>query len=36
MLPVKKIVRSTNYVDAQKYRDIILQQNTSEEVISKL
>lgn len=36
MLPVKKIVRSTNHVDAQKYRDIILQQNTSEEVISKL
>ena len=36
MLPVKKIVRNTNYIDAQKYRDIILQQNTSEEVISKL
>ncbi len=36
MLPVKKIVRSTNHVDAQKYRDIILQQNTSEEVISRL
>ena len=36
MLPVKKIVRNTNYIDAQKYIDIILQQNTSEEVISKL
>ncbi len=36
MLPVKKIIRNTNYIDAQKYRDIILQQNTPEEVISKL
>ena len=36
MLPVKKIIRNTNYIDAQKHRDIILQQNTSEEVISKL
>ena len=36
MLPVKKIIRNTNYIDAQKHRDIILQQNTPEEVISKL
>ena len=36
MLPVKKIIRNTNYIDAQKHRDIILKQNTPEEVISKL
>lgn len=35
-LPVKKIIRDSNYVDAQKYRDLILKQNTPEEVIEKL
>lgn len=35
-LPVKKIIRDSNYSDAQKYRDLILQQNTPEEVLEKL
>ena len=35
-LQVKKIIRNSNYIEAQKYRDLILQQNTPEEVIEKL
>ena len=35
-LHVKKIIRNSNYIEAQKYRDLILQQNTPEEVIEKL
>lgn len=35
-LQVKKIIRDSNYVEAQKYRDLILKQNTPEEVIDKL
>lgn len=36
VLGVKKIIRSSKFSDAQKYRDLILQQNTPEEVIEKL
>ena len=35
-LTVKKIIRNSNYVDAQKYRDLILKQDTPEDVIEKL
>ena len=35
-LQVKKIIRSSSYVEAQKYRDIILQQDTPAEVLEKL
>ncbi len=35
-LQVKKIIRDSNYSEAQKYRDLILKQNTPEEVIAKL
>ena len=35
-LTVKKIIRNSNYVDAQKYRDLILKQDTPEDVIVKL
>ena len=35
-LQVKKTIRSSNYEDAQKYRDLILQQNTPEEVLEHL
>jgi len=30
-LQVKKIIRSSSYADAQKYRDLVLKQNTPEE-----
>ena len=35
-LQVKKIIRSSSYAEAQKYRDIILQQDTPAEVLEKL
>ena len=35
-LQVKKIIRSSSYSEAQKYRDIILQQDTPAEVLEKL
>ena len=35
-LTVKKIIRNSNYVDAQKYIDLILKQDTPEDVIEKL
>lgn len=35
-LQVKKIIRNSSYADAQKYRDLILQQNTPEEVLEQL
>ena len=35
-LTVKKIIRNSNYVGAQKYRDLILKQDTPEDVIEKL
>ena len=35
-LQVKKIIRSSSYAEAKKYRDIILQQDTPAEVLEKL
>ena len=35
-LQVKKTIRNSNYEDAQKYRDLILKQNTPEEVLEHL
>ncbi len=35
-LTVKKIIRNSSYADAQKFRDLILQQDTPEDVIAKL
>ena len=35
-LTIKKIIRNSNYVEAQKYRDLILKQDTPEDVIEKL
>ena len=35
-LQVKKIIRSSSYADAQKYRDLVLKQNTPEEVLEHL
>ena len=35
-LQVKKIIRNSSYTDAQKYRDLVLQQNTPEEVLEHL
>ena len=35
-LQVKKIIRSSSYAEAQKYRDLILEQNTPEEVLEHL
>ena len=35
-LQVKKIIRNSSYEEAQKYRDLILQQNTPEEVLEHL
>ena len=35
-LQVKKIIRNSSYADAQKYRDLVLQQNTPEEVLEHL
>ena len=35
-LTVKKIIRNSNYADAKKFRDLILQQDTPEEVVAKV
>ena len=35
-LTIKKIIRNSNYADAKKFRDLILQQDTPEEVVEKL
>ena len=35
-LTVKKIIRNSNYADAKKFRDLILQQDTPEDVVEKL
>ena len=35
-LQVKKIIRNSSYEEAQKYRDLILEQNTPEEVLEHL
>ena len=35
-LTIKKIIRNSNYADAKKFRDLILQQDTPEDVVEKL
>ena len=35
-LQVKKIIRNSSYAEAQKHRDLVLQQNTPEEVLEHL